>query len=78
MPNVWQPIETAPKDGVAFLVWCPGNLCTYQVIRHKAPRADLAFYIWTCHTNQRLSEHNQPTHWQPLPDPPSMKDEANG
>lgn len=61
--NGWMPIETAPKDGPAFIVWCPERFNIYCVINyrgvmeHFGPGAD------------PLRE--TPTHWQPLPKPPA-------
>lgn len=63
----WQPIETAPKTGEeiwAFngeqwrMIWISGD----------------AYALWV-HADDLLSdvepEPNQPTHWMPLPAPPS-------
>lgn len=55
----WQRIETAPKTGPAFLVWCPDRHNTYLVIpyndrlEHFGPGGD------------PLRE--TPTHWRALP-----------
>ncbi|MBA3773855.1 MAG: hypothetical protein H0X13_15595 [Ramlibacter sp.] len=57
----WQPIETAPTDPKALLVWCPENKNTYAVVWD-----DGAWQIWGY--GSRLTE--KPTHWQPLPPPP--------
>jgi len=58
----WQPIGTAPKDGRRIIVWVPG-----------APQ-----HVFTAHWIARLGafwldgEYDiQPTHWMPLPKPPS-------
>ena len=60
----WQPIETAPKDGNHVIAFWPG---------YKRPcimwwnKADQAF--------ESESDRNEaPTHWMPLPHPPSVVD----
>lgn len=63
----WQDIESAPKDGVEFLAYCP-----------KAPVRN--YHV--CHWWQSESvggrwedsrcQNIHPTHWQPLPLPPKV------
>ena len=59
----WQPIETAPSDGTAFLAFWPqayqGKGGMYVMLWH-----DDGFY-----TNTAAYEL-KPTHWMPLPEPP--------
>jgi hypothetical protein len=61
---VWQPIETAPKDGNCVLVANP-----------KAT-AFSGFYVafWSKDDNRWLystyTAVPNPTHWMPLPEPP--------
>jgi len=62
----WQPIETAPKDGHAILVFIksPKTGDTWQ---------DVVFYNdiekqFMCGT--KYVGHDFITHWQPLPQPP--------
>jgi hypothetical protein len=73
---MWQPIETAPKDGIAVLVYPP----TWQ-------RMGAAIAVWDtdqCANKPRpfwrriddmgrttTSRCNPPTHWHPLPEPPA-------
>jgi hypothetical protein len=63
---VWNPIETAPKDGTPML------LCWWQ---DEADVLPVTSGFWS-----RLSEHwfsetsghkCNPTHWMPLPAPPA-------
>lgn len=60
----WQPIETAPKDGEAFVVYVPGygvGECYWGMLSES----------WWFRGN-RWSEEGDPlpTHWMPLPPPP--------
>lgn len=58
----WQPIETAPLDGPAFLVWLPENLCIYEVI---ARDGNLSIFGGGFRDNIHRA-----THWMHLPSPP--------
>lgn len=63
--DLWEPIETAPKDRSEILVWRKG--WRYP---HNA--------VWDPNVGEEGSWENpfsphfmdQPTHWQPLPAPP--------
>ena len=59
-PDGWQPIETAPKDGLVVLVYpnyhCAVT-CGYYVKGTWRDDLDKNFEI-------------EPTHWMPLPEPP--------
>jgi len=62
---MWQPIETAPKDGSSILLWngdfvASGAWEPWPVDGHIMHRA--TDHDWTC---------DDPTHWMPLPDPPA-------
>jgi len=54
----WQPIETAPRDGKRVLLynWAYGA---------GSGHYDKGWWQHFC-----LSQHYEPTHWMPLPDPP--------
>ena len=56
----WQPIETAPKDG------------EYILAAHESGHVNIMQYCfdgcWRSNTND-IAKWN-PTHWQPLPEPP--------
>lgn len=67
----WQPIETAPKDWSDIILWCD-NADDGDDVPHEG--------FFSCEdggTGQwHFSYGNQPpcepTHWQPLPDPPDL------
>lgn len=58
---VWQPIETAPKDGTEILLYSLNDigLCYW--------RDDFVMQGWTWGLEKRF---NNPTHWMPLPKAP--------
>lgn len=60
----WQPIESAPRTGIAVLLWKPwksGRDCT--TIGHYANG-------WCDRFNEEMTP--EPTHWRPLPAPPTQ------
>lgn len=57
----WQPIETAPKEGI-FLVYMPEEKRPYQVANFH-PNVNV---IGNCFA----FDLTKPTHWMPLPQPP--------
>lgn len=75
----WQPIETAPKDGT-IIILCDnnGDVDVGHYIRLTKTEG-----LWcveganpweTCHDSSYfksyLTKGFEPTHWQPLPEPP--------
>lgn len=69
----WQPIETAPKDGTAILVWMVGGC---DVVRYSVPAeattVDYA-YPWLPVTQGEAYRADLPTHWRHLPAPPAIR-----
>lgn len=65
----WQPIETAPKDGTRVLLFVPPygpSTGHYEPARvNWGPNASL----WVSHSV--LNKEAAPTHWMPLPTPPT-------
>lgn len=60
----WQPIETAPKDGTLVLVYCPHNFAEERVLL-----ADYHIDRFCIHIDGQGV--GVPTHWMPLPEPPT-------
>lgn len=56
-PMTWRPIETAPKNGEVIL-WNGSFICMAQWNRIASRWHDGVGFI------------DNPTHWQPLPEPP--------
>jgi hypothetical protein len=65
-PPEWQPIETAPKDGTDVLVWWPDWMA--QPIR--VANFEVRHRCWVTGSG---SSAQPPTHWMPLPQPPSAE-----
>jgi hypothetical protein len=64
---IWQPIETAPKDGTVFLAYWKGHIRECSVL----PRDDgLVWDFGTWKFHERFSPQYIPTHWMPLPEAP--------
>ena len=59
----WQPIETAPKDGRLILAWEEPEI-TYR----------LTFWGNSEWRYYPFGVECSPTHWMPLPDPPTGRD----
>jgi hypothetical protein len=63
----WHPIETAPKESRAILVWTP----RYQNI--YAVNWDALSKWWVIWGGGLRGLNDEPTHWMPLPQPPEPK-----
>ncbi len=69
---MWQPIETAPRNGSRVLVFEPPAtigvaLWARQELRRGAMR-------WCVADSEDGVATYTPTHWQPLPDPPKRNE----
>lgn len=72
----WRPIETAPKDGTHILLWVPKDEPQIIVGYHdKFQQSDGTVDEWWTYADRLLQdvagEIVKPTHWIPLPAPPS-------
>lgn len=79
----WKPIETAPKDGTSILAMtndqpgCPGGVadkcwCGNAAVAEWWADEGGGDGRWICYMNmvQDPALHFEPTHWQPMPEPP--------
>ncbi len=71
----WKPIESAPKDGTRVLLW-PGTTGP----NHSGDKIVFLAYWWQPHNPKspgfwvgNVGKRERPTHWMPLPDPPSTE-----
>lgn len=64
----WQPIETAPRDGTRIFVYCPKLNEPKETI--VAYSMEDTIFPWR-EDDGALLQRDQPTHWMPLPNPPS-------
>lgn len=80
----WQPIETAPKDGTAILVAGGHDDSLHHVDGdgpwHRFSKAPTraawdgsAWIVGLAEAGYVAIERNEPTHWMPLPAPPSAR-----
>lgn len=78
MGEAWQPIETAPKQKVVLL-WAltdteTGNWLMATGYWMPGYGDDPGAWTWD---GRRLKAYDtQPTHWQPLPEPPAAIEKA--
>ena len=66
----WQPIETAPKDGRAIMVWIKGRLELQAHCFAPVSICDNGWW-WDDSTGDQIEPIADATHWMPLPDPPA-------
>ena len=80
--NDWRPIETAPKDGTAILLF-GGEMCDDTGPEHIHPSQAVArwvsyqvyegggaWFVATADAGAIGITFHKPTHWMKLPDPP--------
>lgn len=86
----WQDIATAPKDGTVVDLWVKGNRYTdaswgeyesysYKNYPHGKTSKSQGWRQFSFDDGDYLGVGNEPTHWMPLPTPPSAPpvDEKN-
>ena len=73
----WQPIETAPKDGTRIIgrrSYAERYTGRLRYERHKTfwgKTSHVPIYGWNYGRDVEDQELWEPTHWMPLPDPPT-------
>lgn len=72
----WQPIESAPKDGRTILVWDGLGVIAAAWCEWALPDEDTDDDGWVPGWSSRSIEAGdvefiEPTHWRPLPAPPT-------
>lgn len=67
----WQPIETAPKDGTSVLLWDGEFQFTGEWMVEAIDGSH--WWIATLHGQKQVACDPQPTHWHPLPPPPTPR-----
>lgn len=73
---VWQPIETAPKDGTHFLGYGAPAYSSPGIAETYADEDYLGELYWVLFIrNDAETDCWEPTHWMPLPEPPSVTEE---
>ena len=86
--GIWQPIETAPKDGTWVLAIStpegrPLSLCHDSSAETFYDWMSDSFFSggWTDYTNDGPPYHHttrhEPTHWMPLPPNPVISSQAS-
>lgn len=71
--EAWQPIETAPltdEYSPLMLLWVPHDLGGYIFVGTRNAAGN-----WI---DNLIMDDHQPTHWQPLPDPPTTPEAEGG
>jgi hypothetical protein len=70
--NRWQPIDTAPKDGSLIFGWIPGSCYATEIVFMRWDSdgpSDCIGWWWEAGDHGGMLDID-PTHWQPLPEPP--------
>lgn len=66
----WQPIETAPRDGTEILGWCEIGVVVVSWNEQRFHKNPKPYWDSNRQSVTWMREYCQPTHWQPLPQPP--------
>jgi hypothetical protein len=64
----WRPIESAPKDGTWVILATP--VCVQSGYWGPSYFDYSPMWLTYAHRSDYAPVHGEPTHWQPLPDPP--------
>jgi len=79
--NGWRPIATARWDGTPHLIFCPEKASMRSTFNHNGDHARGMMYVVSaidhprridaCFGNALGETLGEPSHWMPLPKPPS-------
>ena len=69
--QVWQPIESAPKDGTEVLIYQAGQSFGYDYAIGKFGARWEGDQEGGWGNRNSASQYNTPTRWMPLPPPPA-------
>ena len=70
VPDGWQPIETAPKDGTMVLLYGePYNSAGEKIYVGQWDKDSFCFWFDCCSYGPECKA----THWMPLPPPPEVE-----
>ena len=76
MRDEWQPIETAPKDGTSVLGFDGIGIAIMEWWEPEPEEDGESRYpSWVSYSNTGQEFLSAPTHWMPLPAPPSREQE---
>lgn len=70
----WQPIETAPKDGTSFIAYTAEEGVDFFHWQDLSPSDAPVGWRDSFINVYREGDPRGPTHWMPLPPPPSKPD----
>lgn len=63
----WRPISEAPRDGTRMLAWASPCIEVSFVAYDEDSKC------WFCPNSPHLTVHTEPTHFMPLPSPPTAE-----
>jgi len=73
VPRGWRTIDNAPRDGTNIDVWCPEPGGGYRIANAWWCSA---LQKWRTYGDSGIAWAHEPTHWRPLPLPPTEREGA--
>lgn len=77
MGSMWQPMDSAPRDGSCILAVMAGQVVIAYWDRDQFKINPKPYWKAYQQTARGWSRNNQPTAWQPLPLAPKLNTETN-
>lgn len=70
---MWQPIDTAPKDGTRVLIAHEGVVDIAEFVATTASQPEPHWLVvqFNCYEFAEIVSPDEATHWMPLPKPPA-------